>query len=297
MIRFALILGIVALSAFSVIAQQPLQNNQEEAAIRDVIARYVGAFNGGDSKALAAFWVEDGEYVSPSGERLKGRGKIEAVLEKFFKDNKGVQLEVEPSNIRLTGPDTAEEEGSAVVNFSDKPSIESHYLVKYVKVGADWKIASACETLKETANYEHLKQLEWMIGEWVDKEENSRVELQCEWSENKNFITVSFVAHASDCVTLQGTQIIGWDASTKRIRSWVFDSSGGFGEGIWSGKSPQWTVKTSGILSDGGKVSATDIYSLLDKNTFAFRSINRKASGATRPNIEEVKIVRKSPQQ
>jgi uncharacterized protein (TIGR02246 family) len=296
MIRFALILVLAALSAYSAIAHEPAPNSQEEAAIREVIARYVVAFNSGDGKSVAAFWTEDGEYVGPSGERLKGRDKIEAALEKFFKEDKGVQIEVEPSDISLTGPENAVEKGSAVVSFSDKSSTESNYLVKYVKLGEDWKIVSACETLKASNNYEHLKQLEWLIGQWVDKQENSKVELVCEWSENKNFITVSFVAQVSDCVTLEGTQVIGWDASAKKMKSWVFDSLGGFGEGIWSGKSPQWTVKTSAVLSDGGKVSATDVYTLLDQNTFAFRSTNRKVAGTARPNIDEVKIVRKETQ-
>lgn len=293
MIRFVLIIVLASLSAYSAIAHESAPNSQEEAAIRQVIAKYVGAFNSGDSKSVAAFWTEDGEYVGPSGDRLKGRDKIEAALVKFFHENKGVQIEVEPSDIRLTGPENAIEEGSAVVNFSDKSSTESNYQVKYVKRGEDWKIATACETLKAPSNYEYLNQLEWMIGEWVDQQENSKVELAFEWSENKNFITVSFVARVSDCVTLQGTQIIGWDASAKKIKSWVFDSSGGFGEGIWSGKSPQWTVKTTGVLSDGGKITATNIYTLLDQNTFSFRSTNRKVAGTARPEIDEVKIVRK----
>ena len=29
------------------------------------------------------------------------------------------------------------------------------------------------------------------------------------------------------------TQRIGWDPAAKQIRSWEFDSEGGFGEGTW----------------------------------------------------------------
>ncbi|MCX5860968.1 MAG: SgcJ/EcaC family oxidoreductase [Deltaproteobacteria bacterium] len=297
MIRFILILGLLALSVCSAVAQESTQYGREEAAIRHLVVLYVNAFNRGDGKALAALWAEDGEYLGPSGETAKGRDKIEAILEKFFSENKGSQLEVDLSEIRITGPENAIEEGAALVSYPDGVSRESNYVVKYVKRGDDWKIARACETLSPTSNYEHLKELEWMIGEWVDQQEDSKVEILCEWSQNNNFITVSFTAKKSDCVTLEGTQVIGWDASTNKIKSWVFDSSGGFGEGVWTGKIPRWVVKTSGVLTNGEKISAVNTYTYVDENTFKFSSTNRKGSGKALPNIDEVKIVRKQPGQ
>ena len=35
--------------------------------------------------------------------------------------------------------------------------------------------------------YDHLKQLEWMIGTWVDHEGGEVVKTECQWSRNKNF--------------------------------------------------------------------------------------------------------------
>ena len=295
MIRFVVILGLLALCVCSAIAQENTQYGQEEAAIRRIVQSYVEAFNRGDAKGLASFWAEDAEYLSPTGERVKGRDKIEAFLGKFFLENKGVQIEVEASDIRVTGSENAVEEGSALVSYPDGSPIESNYVVKYVKTGGEWKIVSACETPSAPSNYEHLTELEWMIGEWVDQQEDSKVEMLGEWSQNNNFITVSFRSQKSSCVTLEGTQVIGWDAAAKKIKSWVFDSAGGIGEGVWSGKPPRWAVKTSGVLSDGEKLSATNIFTLVDQNTFTFSSINRKIGGKSHPNIDEVKIVRKKP--
>ena len=72
----------------------------------------------------------------------------------------------------------------------------------------------------------------------------------------------------------------------------MFDSDGGFGEGIWTKKDNTWIVKCPQVLPDGRKASATNIYTLVDGNTFTWKSIGRKVDGKFSPNVEEVKIVR-----
>ena len=53
----------------------------------------------------------------------------------------------------------------------------------------------------------------------------------CEWVANKNFLSRRYTVSRKDKVELQGTQIVGWDANQKRIRSWFFDSDCSFGGG------------------------------------------------------------------
>ena len=74
----------------------------------------------------------------------------------------------------------------------------------------------------------------------------------------------------------------------------MFDSDGGFGEGTWSKKGNSWIVKFNQVLPDGRKASATNIYTLIDANTFTWKSIGRKVGDEFLPNVEEVKIVRKT---
>ena len=80
---------------------------------------------------------------------------------------------------------------------------------------------------------------------------------------------------------LEGTQVIGWDPSIKSIKSWVFDSLGGFGQGVWSREGSRWTVRTTGVLITGEKTSAINIYTALDENTFTFSSIGREIERGT----------------
>ena len=87
-------------------------------------------------------------------------------------------------------------------------------------------------------------------------------------------------------------QIIGWDAAAKQIRSWTFDSDGGFSEGQWTHKDDRWFVQKKGVLDDGGRATAVNILRRIDDNTFTIQSVSRTIDGELLPNIDEVRVVR-----
>ena len=94
----------------------------------------------------------------------------------------------------------------------------------------------------------------------VDRLRTKRtIQTDCEWTKNQNFLTRSFAVVVGDEVDLSGMQIIGWDPAAKQIRSWVFDSDGGFAEGTWTTRTNRWVIKQAGMLPDGGKTSAVNI--------------------------------------
>jgi hypothetical protein len=95
-----------------------------------------------------------------------------------------------------------------------------------------------------------------------------------------------------DRIELEGTQVIGWDAAAGRIRSWVFDSEGGFGEGAWRRVGNQWIVDTTSTLRDGSQGSAVNVYTLIDDATFTWKSVDRQMSGRLLPDISEVPVYR-----
>jgi hypothetical protein len=91
---------------------------------------------------------------------------------------------------------------------------------------------------------------------------------------------------------MAGMQIIGWDPAAKQIRSWVFDSDGGFAEGRWTKKEDGWYITTSGTLPDGGKATSVNVITRVDDDGFKWRSVDRTVDGAVLPNIDEVLVVR-----
>jgi hypothetical protein len=139
-----------------------------------------------------------------------------------------------------------------------------------------------------------LKELEWMVGSWLDEDETATIQTDCAWTKNRNFLTRSFAVVAGDDVAMSGMQIVGWDPAAKQIRSWVFDSDGTFGEGKWTQKDNRWLIQQVGTLPDGSKSTAVNIITKLDDDTCTWQSVSRVVDGELLPNIEEVVVVRKT---
>ena len=87
-------------------------------------------------------------------------------------------------------------------------------------------------------------------------------------------------------------QLIGWIRPAKTIRSWTFDSDGGFAEATWTFKKDRWYIRNQGVLADGRKGSMTNIIKQVDANSFTWQTIDRTAGGDLLPNVPEVLIVR-----
>jgi hypothetical protein len=132
-----------------------------------------------------------------------------------------------------------------------------------------------------------------MIGEWVDRDDDATIETKCEWTANNSFISRSFTVRIKDQIDVAGTQVIGWDPIAKQIRAWVFDSEGGFGEGIWSRDGDRWMVKAHHVFHDGERASAIRIITPIDENTFRLEVIGREIDGEIQPNIDPVTVIRK----
>lgn len=279
----------------------------EEALIRSAVANYVAAFNRGDAKALAAFWSPDAVYTNPvSGEQATGREEIEKQFSGIFSDSQGLTLEAQTLSIEFVSPSVAVEQGIAKVKRAgeeadgdgdaEEPAEASEYSAVYIKRDGQWLLDRVTEEdipVVET-HYDQLKELEWMIGDWVDQDDQSRIMTSCHWTKNRNFITRYFVLEVRDRIEMAGMQIVGWDPATKQIRSWVFDSDGGFGEGVWQKKGTSWYIHATGTLSDGGKSSSVNIIKQVNDDTFTWQSINRQAEGELLPNVDEVVVVRQT---
>jgi hypothetical protein len=78
------------------------------------------------------------------------------------------------------------------------------------------------------------------------------------------------------------------------IRSWTFDSEGGFGSGLWFRDGNRWLVNTSFTLANGERASAINVITYGDEHTLSWQSANREIAGELQPNIPEVAVVRQT---
>ena len=110
-----------------------------------------------------------------------------------------------------------------------------------------------------TAPQNPLKELAWMVGDWIDADEHATIETSVKWSKNDAFLIQSFRVSNLAAEPLSGMQVIAWDPAEKRIRSWTYDSRGGFGEESWSRSGDQWSMRKRFTLPDGGRASAVQV--------------------------------------
>jgi uncharacterized protein (TIGR02246 family) len=274
-------------------ADQP----EDEAMIRKNAEAYVAAYNNHDAKTLATLWSPDAVYMDPStGESAVGRQEIEKAFGGVLADLGDAKLEVEVQSVEFVSPNVAIESGVARVVSPKGEPVETNYTAVNVKRDGKWlldRVAEEEPPAPPLSNYERLKELEWMVGSWVDQDENATVQTDCEWAKNRNFMTRSFAVVVGDEVDVAGMQVIGWDPQAEQIRSWVFDSDGGFAEGKWTRKADRWLIHQTGTLPDGQKTSAVNIITYIDDDSCTWQSVNRTVDGDVLPNVDEVLVVRK----
>lgn len=266
----------------------------EVAAVRKQIESLTQAFNKHDAAAVAAHWTEQGEFITPAGEVLQGREAILEAYQKYFENNKEAKLDVGVPAVELHSPSVASERGVArVVSPEGEPS-ETEYVAVHLKTPEGWKIDSIREDtlIDPVSNYDKLHVLDGLIGAWASSDEDVMVTADYRWTKNGNFIVNQFKVFQEDVVSLEGTQIIGWDAGNSAIRSWVFDSEGGFGVGRWEPHGDGWKVRSLQVLADGSRASSTQLMEPVDDDTLRFRTVGREVGGELLPNVGPVEVVR-----
>jgi hypothetical protein len=139
-----------------------------------------------------------------------------------------------------------------------------------------------------------LNELAWMVGDWIDADEHASIETSVKWSKNNAFLIRSFRVSNLTAEPLSGMQVIAWDPAEKRIRSWTYDSRGGFGEEAWSHAGDQWSMRTKFTRPDGTRASAVHVMTRAGDDSFRWKSVNRLIDGSLQPDIDEVTVVRKT---
>ena len=142
---------------------------------------------------------------------------------------------------------------------------------------------------------DQLKQLEGLIGDWIDESPDALVLTSYRWTDNRRFILGQFTVQIGGKPAMTGTQRIGWDPLRKTIRSWVFDSEGGFAEGTWTLDGNKWVVKLTGVTRDGKTASATHTITQLSKHRMILQTVDRVIGGEKMPDGEKFLVVRRPP--
>jgi hypothetical protein len=139
-----------------------------------------------------------------------------------------------------------------------------------------------------------LDTLDWLVGDWVNDDENRSIEFNCHFTKNRSFLVRSFKIVTEGDVRMSGMQLIAWDAANQSIRSWTFDSDSGFGEDTWTQSGNRYTIRAKYTLPDGGTASAINVFTFVDDNTCTWKSVSREIDGELQPDTDDVVLVRKA---
>jgi len=273
----------------------------EEKPIRDAVDAFAKAYNTPDIQALGALFTDDANVVDSAGETTRGKAAITEMYATSLEENPGLKLEPKVREVRFLTPDVARVEGQTRLTTATGDASEfTRFSTLAVRRGGKWLVAEIREypdPVEDVSAYDRLKELEWMVGEWVDESDNVKSSSSVRWADNKSFLVRTYQVEVKGEPSSSGTMFIGWDPQTGQIKSWVFDSEGGHGEGLWTRTGEkEWVVKAQGVLRDGRPTSATQIHTIVNKDSAKASSIDRIIGGQIAPDIADVVLVRKPPQ-
>ena len=217
---------------------------------------------------------------------------MEKLLADNFQQNPGVKLAITTEEIKQLTPDVKVTRGIATVTQAKGTAESTRYTAVRVRKGDHWEISQLNEREAAPPNaYSQLAVLEWLVGTWQDKGGDQTVETKINWAGDKNFLVRTFKLRGADSET-DGWEIIGWDPIKQQIRSWIFDSNGGFGEATWATDGDDWLVRASNVLPDGSRSTAENVLTKVDDKKFTWESQNRTLNGEPRPSLDKIEVQR-----
>ena len=291
MIRYAFLFIILAATLTGFGNGKP----QNESAIRDSAKALMEAFNQRQPEKIGALWANDGVFYHPlTGQTSTGREEIIDYYRKQFAKQNG-KVDIVVHNVKMDQPNQATIEGFLKIYSNEKPLTQSAFRAQLVSENGKWLFKEITDIVLEPApsNFDHLKDINWLVGEWVDRDENIEITFNSKWDKYKNFLIQHFTSKILGQDQIEGQQIIGWDPIKEKIHSWVFDSDGGFGEGYWKNKDKSWFAHMTYTLSDGRNASATLIYTKIDDHSYTFASVGRDIEGEILPDIDPIVVQKK----
>ena len=273
---------------------QDPKREADKQAIDKLTKDSIKAFENKDAAALVTNWTADGEFIRNDGAPIRGRDDVQKAYAEYFKALKvKPKLEFQMDNLRFPSADTAVTEITLRLKNEDGDVIASSWRnTLFVREGGQWKAAIVREWDRDIGLDVTLKDLEWLIGTWQASSKDRELTTTYEWDENKKFIRGKYTVKEAGKVIESGTQYIGKDNAEGAVRSWVFQSDGGFGGGVWSRDGKKWTVEVYGVTADGQQLTANSIYVHVDANTYSWQAVNQALDGVPLPDTQPIKVTR-----
>lgn len=286
-------LGLIALAAAS-IARGDDKENPEAKAIDQAIAAYTKAYNAADINALSAMWAPDCDFVDHRGRRYSGRDEITSLFRKALVNGRGYQIKMTVSARRFLKPDLAMDDGVLELSEPSGEKESGRYVTVWTKADGKWLVQSVRDMPSDpevkASGQNPMSDLQFLVGEWT-QEGTGNVTVSCDWKVPGKFLVQNFKVTSGEA-KFDVMVWIGWDPVDRKIRSWYFDSSGGFGESTWQQRGTSWRASTYGVMPDGQTSTSISEWNPGENGTLVWKASSVEVEGQGMAD-SEVKYVRK----
>ena len=281
---FLAAIAVAILASATVRAGEDADSKGDVASVRAAGKEYVTCLRHGDVNALRKMWTRDGDYVDAAGHRFKASELFSGRTDAQSSSPENANAPIQESTIRIVAPGVAIEDGTIESEVAaDGSTLAGRFTAVWVKRDGCWRIDSLREVADApVAASDRLQSLEWLLGEWAAKTDDSVILVSSRWSDDGHYIVREFAERGSDSA-VSATQRIGWDAASGTIKCWTFDSQGNSGMGTWRHDGARWIVEMTEALPDGGKVTTSTFYTPGDERHFVWEAAGTKVSGCDVP--------------
>ena len=261
--------------------------------------RFLDAYSERDAEGIGELFTDNAEFLDEFGDEATSRDAIIAVFREVFQSNSSTTFdEISITKLREVTKSVVIEEGlSTSTPQADMPPVTSKYVAVHVKQDdGRWLI----DLLKsfgpvEQSHAEHVSELAWLVGQWVSEDSNFVVETNCRFSDNGTYLLRTFTIRSAGEVVMDGVQRIGWDPARKVLRSWTFDTDGGFFSGTWRYDGERWVVSQHGTTAAGEQATATAAYEVVDREMVRWQFVSRVVDAEILPSGPVTVMVRQPP--
>lgn len=269
----------------------------DEKAIRLIHAEIVKAYAADEAKGVAAHFSSEGEYINSQGTIFHGRAEIEQSLSAYMADHPGCQLESRIDAIRFVGPTVALVDGISTVTHQERETTHCHFAAVYTKSGEKWELASVRDrtVFPVKLHEEQLAQLDFLLGDWIDEDAHSVVSFSCKPTDNNKFLLREFTVKISGRNVMSGSQRIGWDPLNGQLRTWIFDTEGGFAEGVWEQTEDAWVLHAIGVTAAGETATGSCIYKIVNDHTMTWQAVDHEVGGVRMADSPVFTLSRRGP--
>jgi uncharacterized protein (TIGR02246 family) len=273
------------------------QREADRLAIDKITKEMIQAFDKRDAAAIAANWTADGEFIHNDGEPVRGRADIQKGYGEFFKTLTGKpKLEIHSDTLRFPSADMAVKETTLRLKNEEGEVVASgRQETVLVREGGKWRIAIVREWDRDIHLDAKLEDLGWLVGTWQAVSKDREVTITYEWDENKVFLRGQFTVKEGTRIIESGTETIAKDNARGVIRTWLFQSDGAFGSGVWTREGKKWSVDVHGVRPDGEELTATILYIPVDPNTFTWQAVNQTRNDVPVADTQVIKVTKQKP--